>query len=145
MSRDQQGQAGGVEALAFGVLVFIVGTLLVANAWSVIDAKMAASAAAREGARTYVETGTAGADAGPSAGRAVDAALTSLGRSGHADVMPANGEYRRCGRVVVRVTTTVPVLRLPLTGVHAGRLVVTADHAVLVDPYRTGLPGVARC
>src|SRR4051794_33533837 len=31
MRRGEQGQAGGVEALAFGVLLFVVGTLFVAN------------------------------------------------------------------------------------------------------------------
>src|SRR4051794_6532769 len=121
MKRDQRGQAGGVEALAFGVLVFVVGTLFVANVWSAVDAKLAASSAAREGARTYVETGGSDADAGLPARRAVDAALASLGRSGHVDVGPGDG-YHRCGRVVVRVTTAVPVLRLPFIGVRAGHI-----------------------
>ena len=46
---------GGIEVLPFGMLIFVVGTLLVANAWAVVDAKLAVDAAAREAARTFVE------------------------------------------------------------------------------------------
>ena len=53
--RDERGQAGGVEALPFGLLIFVVGALLVASAWVVVDAKLAVVSAAREAARTYVE------------------------------------------------------------------------------------------
>ena len=49
------GQVGGIEVLPFGLLVFIVGTLLVANAWAVVDAKLAVTSAAREAVRSYVE------------------------------------------------------------------------------------------
>ncbi len=41
--------------LPFGVLIFVVGALLVTNAWGVVDAEIAADAAAREAVRTYVE------------------------------------------------------------------------------------------
>ena len=50
-----RGQIAGIEAIPFGVLLFIVGALLVANAWAVIDVKMTVTSAAREAARTYVE------------------------------------------------------------------------------------------
>ena len=53
--RDQSGQAAGLEAIVFGLLTFVVGVLLAANAWAVVDAKMAMSAAAREATRAYVE------------------------------------------------------------------------------------------
>ena len=39
--RDERGQVGNVEVLPFGVLIFVVGALLVSNAWAVIDARMA--------------------------------------------------------------------------------------------------------
>src|SRR2546430_1536361 len=63
MSRDQRGQAGGLEALAVGVLVFVLGTLAVAGVWGIVDAKWAVSDAAREATRTYVESGADGATA----------------------------------------------------------------------------------
>ncbi len=53
--RDDRGQVAGIEAVPFGILIFVVGALLIANAWAVIDVKMAVTSAAREAARTYVE------------------------------------------------------------------------------------------
>src|SRR5207248_1263005 len=53
--RDERGQIGGIEAVAFGVLVFVLGLLIVVNAWGVVDAKVAAAAAAHDAARAYVE------------------------------------------------------------------------------------------
>ena len=32
--RSDRGQVGGIEVLPFGLLVFVVGTLLVANVWA---------------------------------------------------------------------------------------------------------------
>ena len=58
---DEHGQVGGIEGLVFGVLVFVFGALLVANAWAVVDAKSAASVAAREAARVCVESSYADA------------------------------------------------------------------------------------
>src|SRR3954453_7054427 len=51
----EAGMVGGVEVLPFGLLVFVVGSLLIANAWAVVDAKLAVTDAAREAARSYVE------------------------------------------------------------------------------------------
>ena len=53
--RGDAGQVGGIEALPFGLLVFVVGALLIANAWAVVDAKFATDAAARQAVRTFVE------------------------------------------------------------------------------------------
>ena len=53
--RGDRGQVGGIEALPFGVLTFVLGSLLIANAWAVVDAKFATDAAAREAAHTFVE------------------------------------------------------------------------------------------
>ena len=43
VARGEDGQVGGIEALVFGLLVLVLGTLVVANAWGVIDAKVAAA------------------------------------------------------------------------------------------------------
>ena len=32
--KDESGQLGGLEGLAFGVLIFVMGTLVVVNAWA---------------------------------------------------------------------------------------------------------------
>ena len=54
--RGDAGQVGGIEALPFGLLIFVAGSLLIANAWAVVDAKFATDAAARQAVRTFVES-----------------------------------------------------------------------------------------
>ena len=75
----EQGFVGGFEGLLFGVLIFVVGTLLVAHAWAVVDTKFAVVEAAKQAARTYVEAQSA-AVAGPEAEQAADQALAGYGR-----------------------------------------------------------------
>ena len=54
--RGDSGAIGGIEVLPFGVLIFVVGSLLVANAWAVVDTKfMVTGTPAREAVRAYVE------------------------------------------------------------------------------------------
>ena len=144
--RDQVGQVGGVEGLAFGVLVFVVGTLLVVNAWGVIDAKMATTAAAREAARTYVEAASEAA-AGPGAEAAALDAIVAHGRArGRARVERVDGgPFARCRRVTIEVTYRVPMVAVPLLGEAGDGLTVTSRHAEVVDPYRDGVPGPAAC
>jgi hypothetical protein len=135
---------GGIEALAFGVLIFVFGTLVVANAWGVLDAKMAAGGAAREAARAFV---TAPAAADP-AGRAHDAAAASLqavGRSPQRMTVSIAGAFARCARIVATVRYRVPLIHVPLLGGFGHGLTVASRHSELVDPYRTGLPGEAGC
>jgi hypothetical protein len=61
---DEQGFVGGFEGLLFGFLIFLVGTLIVAHAWAVVDTKFAVVEAAKQAARTYVEA-PSGAGPGP--------------------------------------------------------------------------------
>lgn len=137
----EQGQAGGVEAIAFGLLVFVVGSLLLGSAWAVVDAKLAAVAAAREAARTYVESSPGD---GPAAARA--AALEAMGgRARGATVeLLAPASFRRCAPVTARVSTVVPAVALPWIG-GLGEITVTARHTERVDPFRAGVPGAAQC
>ena len=148
----EHGQVGGLEGLAFGVLLFVFGTLLVANAWGVIDAKLAATSAAREAARTFVETAPAdGAVA--MARRAAEDALVAHGRRAdraEVDVAVAGGgsgagRVARCARAVAEVRYVVPLVAVPLLGQVGDGLTVTARHSELVDPYRSGVPGTAAC
>ena len=145
LRRDEAGQVGGIEAVVFGVLVFVVGTLVVANAWGVIDAKLAASAAAREAARAYVEA-PAAADAESLARQAADDALAGHGRDpARMSMRVVSGAFSRCDRVTVEVRYPVPLLALPWIG-HAGTgFTAAARHSEVVDPYRAGLTGSARC
>lgn len=143
--RGEQGQVGGIEGVAFGVLIFVLGTLLVVNAWGVIDAKMAASAAAREAARTYGESSDAD-DAFPAAVQAAREAIEGHGRDWRrAEVAPPGTAFTRCARFTIEVTYDVPLVALPLLGQFGTGVQVRARHSEVVDPYRSGLEGTAQC
>ena len=137
------GVVGGWEALPFGFLVLLVGALVAANAWSVVDAKMAVTAAAREGARAFVEAPTP-PDAAPAARSAAERALRAHGRTPDASAPPVvTGQLRRCEPVSVLVRHTVPAVVLPWVGGFGAGITVSAVHEEIVDPLRAGVPGAA--
>ncbi len=152
---DDRGQAGGIEVLPFGLLVFVVGTLLIANAWAVVDAKLAVDAAAREAARHFVEADVPDArdfaDAEAGARQAGYEALAAHGREEArssielTDLESPDGQagFTRCARATFTASYDVPVLRLPWIGGFGSGLEVTSRHSELVDPYRDGVPGSA--
>lgn len=133
--RDEEGFVGGFEALPFGLLVFVVGTLLLVNAWGVVDGNLAASAAAREAVRTYVETNDASR-----ASAAADEALVGHGKDlARARVRWVELTDERCRPVTVEVAYRVPAIALPWVGGFGGAITTTARHTELVDPFRAGL------
>ncbi len=141
-----RGQVGGVEAVVFGVLLFVVGTLVIANAWGVIDAKLAASAAAREATRTFVESRAASTEeALDGAEAAARRAIDGHGRDpARMSFVPEDVVLERCARVTIRVDYPVPLVALPF--LHAGRgFTAVGRHSEVVDPYRSGLDGPADC
>ncbi len=140
--RTERGSVGGVEGLAFGVLVFVFGTLLFYTAWGVVDAKLAASAAAREAGRAYVEA-TDEEEATNAARAAAASAMSGHGRA-LGDIR-LDGDFGRCQPVRFVVTTHVPRVALPIFGSGGGTYTVTASHVERVDPYRSGLSGQAQC
>ena len=142
--RSEAGFAGGFAGLLFGVLVFLLGTLVVAYGWAVVQTKSAVVDAARQAARTYVEAPDA-SDAYSSARAAAASSLAAKGRDpGRAALSVASGGFGRCQRVTITVSYPAPVLVLPLSGLLGGRT-VRAEHSELVDPYRSGLPGSSEC
>lgn len=138
--RDESGQVAGIEALPFGLLTFVVGALLVANAWAVIDAKIAVSAAAREATRALVE---APVDADPLA--LADAAARSAIEGGGRDpdellLTAIEATFARCETVRFEASYQIPAIRVPWVGGFGSGFTATARHAEVVDPYRTGVP-----
>lgn len=127
----------------FGVLVFVLGTLVIANAWGVLDAKLAASAAATSAARAFVQLPTS--DPGAAAQGAADQTITDSGRSTARMTLILTGAATRCGTVVAQVLYRVPLVSVPLLGGLGKGFTVSATHSELFDPYRSGLPGVATC
>lgn len=144
---DEGGQIGGVEGVVFGVLVFVLGTLVVANAWGVIDAKMAAASAAREGTRAFVESsGPSAAEAMAEAEAAARDAISGYGRDPARMVFaPEVADFARCGRVVVRVEYGVPLVAIPMIGRYGHGFTAVARHSEIVDPFRSGLDDRGGC
>lgn len=143
MTRRERGAVGGVEAIPFGLLVFVVAVLLVANAWAVVDAKLAVQAAAREAARTWVEGDGDDGDARSAA----DDALAGHGRDParlELDLSAPTG-FGRCAVVVARASYTVPALALPWIGGFGDGFEVSSRHSERVDAFRDGVSGAAAC
>lgn len=135
---DERGQVGGIEAVVFGLLVFVVGTLIVANAWAVVDAKHAVTVAVREAGRAYVEAPDAGT-AATAAHRAATSAFADRGRDAARLGLTSTGDgFARCARVTFEATYDVPVVVVPWIATTSGGFTVAARHSELVDPYRSG-------
>lgn len=139
------GEAGfvaGLEALAFGVLIFVIGTLIVVNGWAVVDAKFASNAAAREAVRAVVEA-PAGAPSSDLQQRATSAAHQAYAAHGHepgrVDVTPEGPlTLERCAEV--SIATTVEVTSVIVPGLmETPRWHVSSRYQQVVDPFRSGL------
>lgn len=140
-----RGQVGGIEALPFGLLIFVLGSLLIANAWAVVDAKFATDAAARQAARTFVEATdeTSVLAAAEEAGRA---AIEGHGRDPARAIVAPVGAFllARCERATFEVIYEVPALSIPLIGGYGtAPFRVRSTHSEVVDPFRNGLDGQA--
>jgi hypothetical protein len=140
---DETGAVGGIEVLPFGFLVFVAGTLLLANAWGAVEGKGAASAAAREAARAYVEsTGPADvalAEAHAAAAAAIEGHGHDPARMRLRPVGPLS--FERCSRATFEVTYDVATVEVPWIGAFGNGFVSTsARHSEVVDPYRSGVP-----
>lgn len=138
--RSDGGQVAGIEVLPFGFLVFVVGTLLLVNAWAVVDTRMALAAAAREGARAAAETVTGADDARAAADAAARQALDAHGRlDDRTDDVAVSfpSGYGRCRPVAVTVGYRVPAINLPWIGGFGTGIDVTVTASERVDAYRS--------
>jgi len=145
--RGDSGQVGGIEVLPFGFLIFVAITLLIANAWGVIDAKLAVTNSAREATRAYVEANNSQqAEFG-----SWDGAKQTLASYGRDDARATigrpvvNGGFSRCSRVSITVTYSVPAIAIPFIGGFGNLKPVSSTHSELIDPFRSGLKGAATC
>lgn len=148
---EEDGLTAGAEALAFGVLVFLMGTVMVINAWAVVDAKSAANASAREVSR-YVTESVGLEDPATLTARANRIAELTLqghglgaSRLGAVQVRPSAAGFVRCSTVDTTVLVRVPTIRIPLFGAFGGTYDVTGRATERIDPLRSGLPGEATC
>lgn len=137
---DERGQIGGFEVIPFGLLLFVSAMLVVANVWAVMDAKLAASSAAREATRAYAES-TSQADAEAAIDRRAHETLAAFGRDGDRVEIAVDADpFGRCARVTVEVSYRVPALTVPFIGGFGSGITARSRHSEIVDPYRSGLP-----
>ena len=135
--RDDTG-ALGVGAIALGILTFAMGALLMANAWAVIDARVAVTSAAREGVRAFVVSPDE-SSAEANMHTAIDQTLVGYGRDpSSSDVPTVTGDFARCEWITVRVTYDVPTIVLGGLG-NWGTITTTGEYTEIMDPYRSGL------
>lgn len=133
----------GLEALAFGVLVLLVGTLVVVNAWAVIDARFATAAAAREAVRAVVEAPEPALSATRLEQRARSAAAQAFAAHGYERPPEVSGpplRQARCATVEITVGVEVVPTLLPWLD-QPPSYRVASTHREVVDPFRAGLAG----
>lgn len=139
----ERGAVGGVEAIPFGLLLFVAGILVVANTWAVIDAKVATEAAAEQSARYLVESD------GDVAGALERGEAAFEGIVGHRrrldGTVRVDGAFRRCARVTVTFRYVAPMATVPLVGGWGRGIAVESSHSEIVDPYRAGLGAASAC
>lgn len=145
-----RGQVAGIEALPFGLLIFVAGSLLLVNMWGVVDCKFAADAAAREAARYVVESARLDRDPAEVRAGAEAVALRTLRDHGRerppsVHVRPEDALLQRCERIQVTVSTKVPAIQLPFFGGFGESFDIVATHSELIDPTRSGVGGRADC
>ncbi|MEZ5243909.1 MAG: hypothetical protein R2707_02340 [Acidimicrobiales bacterium] len=117
------------------------------NAWGVIDAKFAVTAAARESVRAFIEADTL-AEATATATRRGTETLGAWGRDDERATVgsPAIGaSFGRCVRVSITVSYEVPLIQVPFIGGFGSATPVESTHSALVDPFRSGLDGPSTC
>lgn len=135
--QDDRGVVAGSDALIFGVLAFVLGSLLILNVWAVIDTALATSAASREAARTFVESPD-GASAPQLAVDRANEVMDGYGRADHVNVGLDYEGFERCAVVTVSVAYDVPIVELPIFGSLGSLTEITSSHSERVDAYRSG-------
>lgn len=141
--RHHGGFVAGLEALAFGVLVLVVGTLVVVNAWAVIDARFATSAAAREAVRAVAAAPELGLTETQLEQQARSAAAQALAAHGYEHEPELTGpplRQARCATVEVTVSLDIVPTILPWVS-QPPTYRVASTHTEVVDPFRAGLEG----
>lgn len=144
MRRPERAMAAGAEALALGTLVLLAGTIMVTNAWAVIDTNMALEAAAREYLRAYTEADepTAAAANGDTAARAV--LQDRPGVLGRLRVVPPSPEtFGPCAPAAVTVSARVPAIRIPAIDAQWGEHTVSISAVELIDAHQEMVSGPA--
>jgi hypothetical protein len=131
---SERGAVGGSETWVLGVAVFVVGTLLVAWAWTSVRARSDADAIAREYLRAFTEAPSdevAWAEGDAAARRVADDRQVAADRI---DIVPPTA-FLRCTVATVTVRVRVGGLRLGSLGSVAPHS-AAVTRSELTDAYR---------
>ena len=134
--RGERGAVAGLEGVMLGVLVLVTGTLLVVNAWGVLQSRRTLDGAAREYLRAYTQADDAAA--AESAGRRALLDVLDGERGSAAGVRidaPDRSTFGPCATATVTLSSTVPAARLPFVGAMASTT-IRVTHTELVDAHR---------
>lgn len=139
--RDDRGIVAGSDVLLFGFAAIVLTAIVVINAWLVVDTALAVSAAAREGARAFVESDDLTSAENASAA-AVGQVLAEYGHTNPSGAQPAQimidgGQFRRCAVVTVEASVDVDLVNVPFFGA-LGSHTISASHSERIDPFRSG-------
>lgn len=136
---NERGVVGGLEVLPFGLLIFICMSLVLSNAWAVVDAKLAVEDAAREAGRAYVEAH----DAASAPAAASAAARTSMAGSGRdplrLQLSDNSPMYERCAVVEHTTAYRVAAVKIPFAGSFGSGITVHGHHREILDPFASGM------
>lgn len=135
--RDERGQAAGFESIPLGIVLFVSVTLIVVNAWAIVDTRATLGSAARDYLRAYTREPTRAA--GITAGSA--AAGRSIGeRTGEqvVTISHPNEPFGPCRAATVEITVEVRAIRVPFLG-GLGTTEVSTTQSELVQPYGTAI------
>ncbi len=141
--RGDAGLAGGIETIALGMLIFVSVSLLIANAWAILDTHMAVTAASSEAARAAVES--AGSDQAVAAQNAALDAIRGYGRDPESFELRIAANPRRCAEIIAAASYTQPMVRVPFFGSLGPDRTVTATHSERVDAFGGGRRGLTNC
>ncbi len=134
--RSERGFVAGSDGLIFGVLIFVLGTLVVVNLWALIEARNVANSVARDYLRAYTEA----PDPATAVQRGDRAAIAAAGAA-HGDgwtwsIRGADpSSFGPCARASVTVEVKVAGIAVPVIR-GLGERTVRVTRTELVDPYR---------
>ena len=136
--KDDRGVVGGTDVLFFGVVMITFTAMVITNAWLAIDASLAVSNAAREGARTFVESDPTQAQGLSEA--AMNEVMDQYGRDDGSDshfISIDGGVFARCAVVTTTSNYDIDLISVPLFG-SFGTYTISATHSERIDPFRSG-------
>lgn len=132
--QGEHGQVAGIEAVPFGIAIFVGLTLVIVNGWAQLNARGVADSIAREYLRAYTQSDSAGAAL--AAGDRAVARVVAAHQLGATKVsVEPPTVFAPCAKAQVTVRLEIPAVRVPFIGT-LGSAEVSAVGNDRIDAYR---------